>query len=133
MIMAQSITDKIAIGLSLLCTLHCVALPVLLLMLPSLTALNINSELFHIGMIVAVVPISFYALFRGFQQHRRSLIPAVAIAGLMLLVLALLLEESLGESGEMVLTLSGSALVAFGHFRNFSHCSREANASCAKE
>ena len=130
---SQLVIDKFAIGLSLLCSFHCAALPALLLVLPNMAALNIDSEIFHIGMIITIIPTSIYAIIRGYQQHRHDSIPAVVLLGLMLLVCALLFEvESIGELGELYLTLSGSALVVFGHFRNFSLCHRHSPVSCSE-
>jgi len=59
---AQAITDKLAIGLSLACSFHCLALPVLLALLPSMTALRLDNEAFHFWMAAAVIPSSIFAL-----------------------------------------------------------------------
>ena len=120
----QHITDKFAIGLSLLCVLHCVALPVSLLLLPSIAALNIDNESFHFGMMLAILPTSIYALSRGYQQHRQHLVPAFIIAGLLLLMVAIVFHEAVGEQGEIFLTLSGSVLIATGHYGNFNLCQK---------
>lgn len=64
----QSIMDKFAIGLSLACAIHCIVLPVLLVMLPSLAALQLDDEAFHIWMVAAVLPSSIYALSMGCKQ-----------------------------------------------------------------
>ena len=47
----QVMTDKLAIGLSLLCTFHCLALPILLVLLPSIAALGLDNENFHLGVL----------------------------------------------------------------------------------
>nr|WP_296044722.1 MerC domain-containing protein [uncultured Alteromonas sp.] len=44
----QSLGDKLAIGLSALCVIHCLAMPVLLIILPTLGAVLADThELFH--------------------------------------------------------------------------------------
>ena len=97
----QKIADKLAIGLSLACVLHCLALPIMLVLLPSLAALNLDNEAFHLWMVVAVLPSSIYALTMGCKQHKRYQLLVWGIVGLALLVLALALgEERIGEWGE---------------------------------
>ena len=67
----QAITDKMAIGLSVACAIHCLFLPVVILMLPSIAALNLDNEAFHLWMVIAVIPCSIYALSLGCKQHSR--------------------------------------------------------------
>ncbi len=54
----QNFTDKMAISLSLLCAIHCLALPLLIVLLPSITALQLYGEDFHLWMLLAVIPTS---------------------------------------------------------------------------
>ena len=53
---SQIVTDKAAIGLSLLCAIHCLAFPLLVVLVPSLVALPLHNESFHFWMVVAVIP-----------------------------------------------------------------------------
>ena len=113
----QAINDKLAMGLSLACTFHCIALPALLVVLPSLAILN--DELFHIIMVIAVVPISIYALTLGYKQHQRRSLFALGCAGLLLLIAALVVGHDLGEVAETGLTVFGAFLVAVSHWFNY--------------
>lgn len=118
----QAITDKTAISLSVLCTIHCLALPILIVMLPTLGALNLQDEVFHQAMLVFVVPISIYALTMGCKQHdRRSVIWAGSI-GLIILVAGAFLGHDLGEIVEKTLTVIGAAIIAMAHFFNHRLC-----------
>ncbi|MBT3888839.1 MAG: MerC domain-containing protein, partial [Nitrosomonadaceae bacterium] len=58
----QMVTDKFAIGLSLICAIHCLALPLLLIILPSMIALQLDNEIFHTLIIITVLPVSIFAL-----------------------------------------------------------------------
>lgn len=121
--------DKLAISLSLLCTLHCLALPVLVVLSPSIAALGLDNEIFHYWMLVAVLPISLFALTMGCKKHQRFQILLMGCIGLSILVLAALLGHDLfGETGEKVLTVIGSAIIAYGHVRNYRAC--QINRSC---
>ncbi|MFK7827972.1 MAG: MerC family mercury resistance protein [Oligoflexales bacterium] len=53
-------SDKIAIGLSIACTIHCLVLPALLVLAPSLSMLSILDDCaFHQWMMVGVLPLNF--------------------------------------------------------------------------
>lgn len=128
---AQAITDKIAISLSLLCTIHCLALPAILIALPSMTVLRLDNEAFHFWMVVAVLPTSIYALTVGCKQHKRYRFLALGLTGLTLLVVAVILgAETIGERGEKALTVLGSALVAIGHLFNYRSCQQQQHSGC---
>lgn len=126
----QAFSDRFAIGLSFLCAVHCLVLPVLLVLLPSLASLQLDNEAFHVWMVFAVLPISIYALTLGCKKHGRYRFIVSGFSGLALLVSALLLEEAVGEAGEKILTLLGVCLIAWGHFSNFRLCQQHENCDC---
>lgn len=120
---SQTITDKFSIGLSMLCAIHCLALPVLLVLIPSLSSLPLQNEAFHIWMIVAVIPTSIYALTVGCKKHQRYRLLLWGASGLIFMILAISLgHEIIGGSGEKILTLLGATLVVIAHLENFRRC-----------
>ena len=128
----QAVTDKLAIGLSLGCAVHCLSVPILLALLPSMTALQLDNEAFHFWMLVAVIPTSIYALTLGCKQHKRYRLFILGFIGLGLLVAALALgEERIGEAGEKILTVIGAGFVAFGHWFNYRLCYAKNYKDCA--
>ena len=120
----RALTDKFAIGLSLTCTIHCLVLPVLLVLLPSITVLQLaDNEAFHFWMIVVIIPTSTFALSMGCKQHKRYRLLLLGFIGLSLLILALILgEEILGEYGEKLVTTIGAGFIAVGHWFNYRLC-----------
>jgi hypothetical protein len=104
--------------------------PVLLVVLPSLASLPLESEMFHVWMVVAVLPISIFALTLGCKKHKRYKIIFLGVLGLISLISALLLESLVGEIGEKLLTLLGAGLIAWGHFTNFKLCQQHDNPDC---
>lgn len=129
----QAFTDKLSIGLSLACAIHCLVLPVLLIMLPSLAALNIHDEVFHIWMVIIVIPMSLYALTLGCKQHKRYQLFLMGAIGLTLLISALVFEERVGEAGEQILTVLGSGFLAVGHWFNYRLCKKNDHNCSASE
>lgn len=131
MINLQAITDKTAISLSLLCAIHCLALPIIVALLPSVAAMVFEDEAFHFWMVVAVIPTSAIALTMGCKQHKRYPVLFIGVVGLCILAVAAFLgEERLDELGEKALTLAGAALIALGHVWNYRLCRRRANCDC---
>jgi len=126
----QTLTDRMAISLSFLCTLHCLALPVLLAVVPSLTALSLDDEAFHLWMLVAVVPISGFALAVGYRKHNSYPVLVIGSLGLLVMILAVLLgHDWLGDAGEKMLTVLGASVVALAHYLNQRFC-REQDCRC---
>ena len=127
------IFDKMAIGLSLLCSIHCLLLPVILVWLPMLLGLNLQDEAFHFWMIFLVIPISAIALTQGCRDHLRYSVLVLGGVGLLCLVLALVIGHDLfGEVGEKGLTLLGSSLIVAAHIANYRLC-RRLDCHCEQE
>lgn len=127
---AQAFTDKFAISLSVLCAIHCLLLPVLLIALPSLSALPLQNEAFHTWMLVSVIPTSIYALTMGCKKHQRYHLFFWGVSGLTLMILAVFLDhEIISEAGEKTLTLLGAILVVIAHYGNFRRCQKHTGCS----
>lgn len=126
-----ALSDKLAISLSFLCTLHCLVLPLALVLMPSLAILPFQDEAFHLGMLIAVIPISAFALTMGCKQHKRYQLLLMGGIGLSILIAAVILgHDLLGETGEKVLTVIGAGFVALGHIWNYRLCQRENECGC---
>ncbi len=127
--LARKVSDNFAIGLSLICAIHCVITPWLLLIVPSLSALNLDNEAFHYWMVIAVTPLSLYALGMGCKQHKDVCTVVLGAMGLVMLLGAIVLgEDRIGELAEKVVTVIGAGLIAAGHYKNIHLC-RKLNCS----
>jgi hypothetical protein len=106
--------DRIAMGLSGLCVIHCVATAALLGLVASAGALG-RPLVHEVGLTLAMV-IGAYALGRGLLVHGFLLPAATGALGLGVMAGAL----SLPEGGhEAVYTVAGVMIVALGHRLNF--------------
>lgn len=118
--------DKAAIGLSLVCVVHCLLTPVAIVMIPALGATFLEDERFHYAILFVVIPTSLIALGLGCRKHGRFEILMIGLLGLSVLSLILILgEEVIGETGEKISTIVGAAIIAFAHVRNFRLCRSE--------
>lgn len=125
--LTQTTADKFAIGLSLMCTVHCFATPIILALLPSFAVLQINAEQFHLWVLAVVLPTSLLALSLGCKKHKRTRYMACGVVGLAFLIIAVLLGQ---EEAEKALTLIGSAFIALAHWFNYQQCFKKNNENC---
>ena len=129
-IKSQYVSDKFAMGLSLACVLHCFFVPSFLILTSGMLSVSFDNEFVHKLLVLVAVPISSFALIKGYKYHKTFSFLSFGILGLVALILAVVLGESnLGELGEKGLTLLGSILVAYSHFKNYKLCI-ELDCSC---
>lgn len=106
--------DRIAVGLSGLCAVHCVATAVLLGLVASAGGLLGNPIIHEVGLTLAMI-LGAIALGRGFREHGYLLPCMVGSAGLAIMAFAM----SLHESGfEPPVTILGVSVLALGHRLN---------------
>jgi hypothetical protein len=126
---SQITSDKFAMSFSAICLIHCLFAPSLIILSYSSLALTIESELIHKIILLLTVPVSIFAISLGYKNHSNNSIIYTGIAGLTILISALLIGESIGENAELVLTMIGSLTVIYCHYRNYKIC-KEVNCDC---
>ena len=89
----KQFSDKLSICLSLCCILHCIALPAIILMIPSFASLWINNEKVHVILVLFAVPISLFAMAKSLRVHHNYKCISLAILGLSLLVVAIFMHD----------------------------------------
>ncbi|GGF59516.1 MerC domain-containing protein [Alteromonas lipolytica] len=122
---SQVLGDKFAIALSVLCLLHCLITPLVIIMPAIGGVIALDHGQFHEFMLFFVVPVGLVALGLGYRHHRSLVVLAGGLTGLSLLALAVLLgHDSLGGNGELILSVSGSLMIVLAHIQNFRHSRR---------
>ena len=106
--------DRIAMGLSGLCAVHCVATAVLLGLLASAGGLLGKPIIHEVGLTLAMI-LGAIALGRGAREHGFFLPSAVGVVGLVLMAYAMTLHES---GYEPTVTILGVSVLALGHRLN---------------
>ena len=115
---SSEVLDKVAVTLSGLCLVHCLALPFLVVILP-FSGLFSDDHL-HMQMLVLVIPVSVVALALGFRRHRRLGVILAGVTGLLIITLGgTIAHEHYGLITDRLLTVAGSLILAFTHYRNF--------------
>ena len=106
--------DRIAMGLSGLCLIHCVTTAVLLGLLASAGGLLGRPIVHEVGLTLAMI-IGAVALGRGVREHGFVLPAMVGLLGLSLMGYALTLREG---GHEPLFTVAGVMVLALGHRLN---------------
>ena len=138
----KQLSDKVSICLSLCCILHCIALPILILIIPSLSSFWINSENVHILLVILAIPISLFAMGKSLRIHHNYKCILLAGIGLMLLILAIFMHDlnfglenehhehghddhsGLGETLETIFTVIGGVILFGAHFLNMKYSNK---------
>ena len=106
--------DRLAIGLSGLCLVHCVATTVLLAMLASAGGILGSPMIHEVGLSLAML-IGAFALGRGIWEHGFMMPSAVGGLGLGVMAGALTMPHN---GSEALYTVVGVAILALGHDLN---------------
>ena len=123
-------SDKLAISLSLACVIHCLFFPSFVILSSVFFATTFDNEFVHNLILFFAIPISLFALALGYKNHGALSYFLVGIIGLIILIAAVILGESLyGETGEILFTMLGSVFVVFAHYKNHQIC-KEIHCSC---
>lgn len=124
MFQRQTWLDGAAAGVSLLCLVHCLALPLLIAALPALSQMLAVPEGFHRGVALIALPASAVALLSGFRRHRSARAMVLAAVGLSAIGWGAFGAES--AAAELLATVFGSVAVSAAHVVNWA-LAREAH------
>lgn len=145
--------DNLAIGMSILCAIHCLIVPIVIVAVPLIKTTFFVNEDFHLWMLLAVFPTTLASIFLGCKKHKDRYVGIACFVGLSLLVSAYFIEQNdhsksadLGEDDQAcahceicdhsiindptnvvgwVNTLGGVFLI-LAHSRNFYLCRKHA-------
>ena len=112
--------DRIAIALSAVCIVHCLAVPLFAALLP-IAFLGFGTDAhFHELMLWGVVPTSLLGFGLGLRYHGRYGIAVTGAAGLLVIAYAAVIAHATWPWWqEIALSVVGSVLLVVAHWRNF--------------
>lgn len=114
--------DFAGMAASVLCLLHCLAMPLVLLAFPLLGLRGDHHALHDVLLLGVTVPV-LLALVPGYLAHRDPRAPLLGAAGLGVLLLAVLfVGPRFGHGAETALAVASSLLLLAAHLRNHRHC-----------
>jgi hypothetical protein len=117
--------DRVAIALSTICIVHCLAMPFVIAVLP-VAAFTVGGDgHFHSLMLWFVVPTSVLGFGFGLRVHRRVDILLFGVAAIAVLAAAALWGHSAWDpSAEVPVNVTASLLLAAAHWWNFREVRR---------
>ncbi|MBO9696158.1 MAG: MerC domain-containing protein [Sphingopyxis sp.] len=118
------LADLTGIALSLTCLVHCLALPLALLLAPALSRWIALPEGVHAAILLLALPAAAIAMRDGWRRHRRTMPAVLAAAGMSLLALGLSAHEGWiatadPEAADRLLTSIGALTLAAAHLVNW--------------
>ncbi len=118
--MLPGLLDRLGIAASAFCLLQCLALPVLIVIAPITSFWLLDHKLFHLILLLLIIPISVTAFLIGYLQHRVSTLwwPAGFGLGLLILASALELTHMLEGLAVALITSAGGVFLISAHWIN---------------
>ncbi|GAC32201.1 MerC domain-containing protein [Paraglaciecola polaris] len=130
----KSLLDRLGIWASSLCAVHCLALPILIPLLPLVGASFFAQDWFERTILSLSMIVGFWALLSGFFRYHRQIYPLYS------LVLGGIIywnKNMFGESYEPFTIAIGAMLIVGAHVVNLKLCqschSCEVETSCSAD
>lgn len=111
--------DRLGISASLICILHCLMTPILLVAMPVVGA-YLSQGWFHALIGALVFPVAIWAFLNGYREHRQHRVLAFGALGLTLVFLALVQHHD--QVREFLFMSLGGSLLTLAHYLNLRCC-----------
>jgi len=115
----DDLIEGIAVGATIACLIHCLALPLLFALVPVVSAVLPIPAHFHVIALALAIPATAGALFAGYRRHRIAGPLVAGTAGLVLLTLGATHWEA--TPMETPVTVLGSLCIAAAHLVNWRY------------
>jgi type III secretory pathway component EscS len=113
--------DNLGIVASVICLIHCMAMPFILALLPFMGLSFLDTEEAHWVLAFFIIGFALVAIFPAYLNHKRPGILSAMIVGMLLVVFgAFFAEHTLGHAYEMPLLVVGNLILVATHWRNRS-------------
>lgn len=113
----NKIWDKLGLCTSILCLIHCILPPLLMLFIPMNTFSFLEAEGVHGALSVVVVLSIIVAIYPTCKKHEHRDILIIASLGILFVVGAAFITH-FNETLHIVLTMIGSILLIIAHVKN---------------
>lgn len=110
--------DRAAMGVSLLCMAHCLALPLMLSLTPSLLPAVWDDRMVHTVALGLALPLAIVGIGARMRSSRDALTIGLAGTGLVLMGLGIATHDA--PPLDLLFTLAGAGSVGAAHLRNYS-------------
>ena len=124
--------------MALVCAVHCLLTPLLIVLLPIIASTFWVDSEFHLWMLLMVVPLTTFSFFMGCKKHHDIILVVLAVLGIAFLFFGVWFGCSTCTGGhhfpslndlsnfphgfESVFTTLGGTLLVIAHVRNYRLC-----------
>lgn len=114
-----SALDYAGVFASTLCLIHCLAMPLVIALLPVVAAQWFESDWFHVTLAFTILFFCLMAFIPGYLRHHDRRLIFIGTAGVTLVFFATFFARFVwGEKVEIALVTCGNIILVFGHLLN---------------
>jgi CDP-diglyceride synthetase len=117
--------DRIGISASILCAIHCVLTPLLVILIP-FAGNFLAGAWIHVAIAVVIFPVAIWALWNGYRRHRHPRILIAGGIGLLFMAAGMFFEGATHSSRESALQtlfmIAAGLTLASAHYFNLRAC-----------
>jgi hypothetical protein len=110
--------DIAGVFASTICTVHCLLMPFVLLVLPVLAGHLLHHDYVHVGLAGFVLTFCLMAYIPGYLKHHDRRLVIAGVVGMTLVFFATFVARAWGEVTEAVIITAGNTVIIFGHLLN---------------
>ena len=120
---ARVVADVVGTVASALCALHCLTVPIALVVGSLGPLMFVSDEVFHQVLLWLVVPTAAFAFSTGCLRHKDRGVFLLGVLGISFLFASFtVIHDVAGENGERAMTILAASLLITAHVRNFRLC-----------
>lgn len=119
----QRLADRAGICLSVICIVHCIATPIILVLLPVMQILELWHGSLHVVFAAIIPALALAAFIPGYKLHKEKRVFKIALIGFALIISGITVPHILKiEWLEPVLSICGSVFLVRAHIINRNLC-----------
>ncbi len=103
---------------STLCTIHCVLMPIIMVLLPVIAKPLMQHDFVHVGLAGFVLTFCLMAYVPGYLKHHDKRLIWIGISGVSCVFFATFVARQWGEIVEASIITAGNTILIFGHLLN---------------
>ena len=127
--MKKVVWDRLGIAFSSACVVHCIMVAFLPFFLPFISQYT-HSSWVHFIVLFTMLFTTPFAFVPGYKKHGLTWILAMALIGLLLVILSVIIEGKVSDQLSHGISICGSLFLVFAHAKNIQHSHRHVQHPC---
>ena len=127
--MKKVVWDRLGIAFSSACVVHCIMVAFLPFFLPFISQYT-HSSWIHFIVLFTMLFTTPFAFVPGYKKHGLTWILAMALIGLLMVILSVIVEGRVSDQLSHGISICGSLLLVFAHAKNIQHSHRHVQHPC---